>query len=335
MTGTQLVIGADIGGTKTLLALAEAGSAMPRILFQQRYASGEQAGIEPMLETFLRDAQGAGMAAAPLAHACFGVAGPIDGRRAKPTYLPWSVDADALAARFGIGGVTLVNDFAAAAAGVLTLQPDELVTLQAGRPDDRGPRVVLGAGTGLGVAFLVWTGADWQVIAGEGGHVGFAPADEEQVALWRCLKARHGRVTAERVVSGAGLADIYRCLVTSGLPGHAPDPLLAADAPAAIAQAAAQGCTTATHALETFVAAYGAFAGDLALSVLARGGVYLAGGIAPKTLPWLRGEAFSAAFNAKQGHAALSRAVPVYVVTNERLGLQGAAWLAARTCRQP
>lgn len=327
---SQLLLAGDIGGTKTLLALARSDGALPRILFQRRYASGEQPAFESMLQSFLAEARAAGMGNPPIARACFGVAGPVAGRQAKPTYLPWTLDADLMEGRFGIGRVALVNDFAAAAAGVLTLDTRELVALQEGDPQEHAPRVVLGAGTGLGVAFLFWTGARWQVVSGEGGHVGFAPVNEEQVDLWRCLQARHGRVTAERVVSGAGLAEIYGCLVQAGLAPESPDPLASADPPAAVARAADQGTGSAKRAMQVFARAYGAFAGDLALTVLARGGVFLAGGVAPKILPWLQDGSFCAAFDAKQGHGTLNRRVPVYVVTNEHLGLQGAAWLAAQ-----
>lgn len=328
---SQLLLAGDIGGTKTLLALARPEGEVPRLLFRRRYPSAEQSDFEAMLAAFLAEARAAGLTGEPIARACFGVAGPIAGRQAKPTYLPWSLDAEGIEQRFGIGTTNLVNDFAAAAAGILTLETGELVTLQHGEPRPHAPRVVLGAGTGLGVALLVWSGSDWQVVSGEGGHVGFAPSDAEQLDLWRCLAERHGRVTAERVVSGAGLADTYRCLVQRGLPSESPDPLSSPDAPAAVAQAAGGGAGTAARALGIFVRAYGAFAGDLALTVLARGGVFLAGGIAAKILPWLQDGAFRDAFNAKQGHGTLNRAVPVHVVTNEQLGLQGAAWLASRS----
>jgi glucokinase len=330
-----LLLAGDIGGTKTLLALAQAQGEVPRLLFQRRYASGEQADFDTMLAAFLDEARAAGLGGEPIARACFGVAGPIAGRQAKPTYLPWTLDADVIERRYAIGTTTLVNDFAAAAAGILTLEAGELVTLQEGEPQQHAPRVVLGAGTGLGVAFLVWNGSDWQVVSGEGGHVGFAPADAEQLDLWRCLAERHGRVTAERVVSGAGLADIYRCLVQAGLAPESPDPLTSPDPPAAVALAAGHGSGTATRALGIFVRAYAAFAGDLALTVLARGGVFLAGGIAAKILPWLQDGAFRDSFNAKQGHGILTSRVPVHVVANEHLGLQGAAWLASRSTPRP
>lgn len=325
-----LLLGGDVGGTKTLLALAGGASDSPAILFQRRYASREQSGFQSMLDGFLAEARAEGIATDRIARACFGVAGPISGRTAKPTYLPWTLDADAIAARHGMGDALLVNDFAAAAAGILTLPTSELVALQDGQREDFAPRAVLGAGTGLGVAFLIWTGVRWQVIPGEGGHVGFAPADEEQIALWRCFAARYGRVSAERVVSGAGIEDIYRCLVASGAPPHHPDPLLEQDVPNAISGAAAHGATTPGHAVDLFVRAYGAFAGDMALTVMARGGVYLAGGIAPKILPLLQQGAFCEAFNAKMGHSILTRSMPVHVVTNQQLGLQGAVWLAGQ-----
>jgi glucokinase len=327
-----VIVAGDIGGTKTLLALAEAGAdGLPAIRFERRYASRDHGEFEPLLARFLAEAAAAGHACGTLAHASFGVAGPVSGRRVKPTYLPWTLDADALAAGHGIGGVTLVNDFAAAAAGVLTVGPQHLVTLQAGEPRPQAPKVVVGAGTGLGVAFLIWSGTDWQIVAGEGGHAGFAPADEEQAALWRHLHLRYRRVTAERVVSGLGLFDIYRFLVEErGWAADTPDPAHAPDPPAAVAAAAARGGAAAVRAMEIFVHAYGAFAGDLALTVLARGGVYVAGGIAARILPWLRGGRFVAGFTAKEGHATLAAAMPLHVVTEEQLGLHGAAWIALR-----
>jgi len=328
-----MVLAGDIGGTKTLLALAQAEGNAPRIVFERRYPSGGFADFESIADAFLAEARDTGVATQPLRHACFGVAGPIDGRRAKPTYLPWTLDADALTLRLGSGGTTLVNDFAAAAAGVLTLVQDELVTLQPGSPQSEAPRVVVGAGTGLGVAFLIHSHEDWQVIAGEGGHAGFAPGNEEQVELWHCLRQRHQRVTVERVVSGAGLVDIYRCLVDSGLTPDQPDPLSEADAAAAVAAAASRQAPTASQAMQMFVEAYGAFSGDLGLTVMARGGIFIAGGIAPKILPWLTQGSFIAAFNAKMGHGALTRLMPVHVVTNEKLGLRGAARLALRAAQ--
>jgi len=184
---------------------------------------------------------------------------------------------------------------------------------------------LIGAGTGLGVAFLVGRGSELQVISGEGGHVAFAPADEQQEALWRHLRSSLGRVELEHVLSGAGLARIYLhlrsigCFAKSAALGDG-------DPAAAIARAGIEkGDALALAALDLFIACYGAAAGDYALAALARGGVFVAGGIAPKILARLRAGGFMAAFNAKGKFTEAARACPVHVVTNERLGLLGAA----------
>ena len=195
-----MFLGGDLGGTKTLLALAEQDAAGGiRIVRQQRFASADYATFELMLDEFLADRPS-------IAAACFGVAGPTDGRNAKLTYLPWSLAASELGRRFAIPRVTLANDFAAAAHGLPLVEPERIVTLHAGQPVERAARVILGAGTGLGVAGLVWQGAGYRVIAGEGGHIGFAPQTSQQGELWRWLLQRNGRVTTEDIVSGPGLA---------------------------------------------------------------------------------------------------------------------------------
>jgi len=270
-----LLLGGDIGGTKTLLALAQPNE-LP--LFERRYSSQDYGDFDTLLADFLQEARENGLTA-PIRAAAFGVAGPVTANRAQLTYLPWFLDGAAIATRFALGSVSLVNDFAAAAAGIASLAPEQVVTLQGGSPLLDAPRVALGAGTGLGVAFLLPQGDHWRVVPGEGGHLGFAATDEAQVALWRELQAEFGRVTAETVVSGPGLARIDRHL--SRVAGAARNL-----EPAAISAAALAGddpIAAATIAL--FLKCYGAFAGDLALSVLARGGVYLCGGVAPKLLP--------------------------------------------------
>ena len=209
------------------------------------------------------------------------------------------------------------NDFVAAAHGIDVLRPEDFATLQAGEPVPHAPQVVIGAGTGLGVAYRVWEGARYAVIGGEGGHTGFAPADERQAGLWRMLHAELGHVSAEHVVSGAGLVRIHDYLRN----GHG-----AALVPEEVA---ASSDAIARAAVDLFLKCYGAAAGDHALAILARGGVWLAGGIAPKLLSRLRSGPFLAAFGAKGTHARLMARFPVNVVVNERLGLLGAAKLAA------
>lgn len=314
-TGGRLVLGGDIGGTKTLLALAGDDG----IVLERRYCSRDWADFPTLLRAFLDEA---GSGADGIASACFGVAGPVDENRAQLTYLPWTLDGPALAGAFGLGRVVVVNDFAAAAQGVAALRPGDIATLQAGRPLDRAPRLLIGAGTGLGVAALLPEGAGWRTVGGEGGHIGFSPADEAQLAVWRHLYRPGGRVTAENVISGPGLAAIYESLRKVSPGGTA-----IAD-PAEIA-AAAETVPRARQAIDLFIAAYGAFAGDLALLFMARGGVYLGGGIAPKLLPHFRGGGFVRAFRSRGPHAALMPDFPIRLVLDERLGLLGALAIAA------
>jgi glucokinase len=309
-----MILGGDIGGTKTLLALAGDDG----IVCERRYPSRDWPDFPALLRAFLDDAGHP----ANIVAACFGVAGPVDDNRAKVTYLPWVVDGKSLAETFGIGSVAVLNDFATAAQGVAALRPGDLVTLQAGLPLERSPRLLIGAGTGLGVAGLVPEGDGWRTIGGEGGHIGFSPADEDQLSVWRHLARAGGRVTAENVISGPGLAAIYE-----SLDKVSPGSTAIAD-PAAIV-AAAETEPRARRALDIFIAAYGAFAGDLALLFMARGGVYLGGGIAPKILPRLQQGGFVRAFGARGAHAWLMAGFPVRVVTDERLGLLGALAIAA------
>lgn len=302
----MLLLG-DVGGTNTRLALAEPGTWEP--LAEHRYINADFPGFEAVLADYL-----AGNPVA-ITGACLAVAGPIadHGRFARLTNLPWSIDADTLATRHGLGRLLLVNDFTAAALGVTATPGECLAPLQAGEPLITAPRLVVGAGTGLGMAVLLPEGGRWRVVPGEGGHVGFSPQDEDQLRVHTALLAEYGRVTWERVVSGPGLSEIHRIL--AGVRQE----------PAAVAEAALAGEAAARRSTDVFLAAYGAFAGDMALAVLARGGVFLAGGIAAKLLPLLPGSPFLAAFNAKAEHADLAARMPVAVATDAALGLRGAA----------
>jgi len=327
-----MIIAGDIGGTKTLLALFDPDARAPR--FERRYDSHAQPDFPSLLSQFLEDARSATGVRPQVERACFGIAGPVLDDHVKVTNLPWEMDARGLERLFGISRVRLLNDFAAAAHGVEALGEDDVLTLQAGAPIVDAPRVVLGAGTGLGVAYSVADGAGYRVIAGEGGHAAFAPADEEQVALWRHVHAGSARVVLEHVLSGSGLARVYEFLRAARR--HPESPIVAremaeGDSAAVIARNAMdRNDPLASAALDLFVAIYGAAAGDHALNVVARGGVFIAGGIAPKILPRITAGGFLSAFNAKADFSALTRQMPVRVVTNEKLGLIGAAQYAAR-----
>jgi glucokinase len=297
----------DVGGTKVLLAYVDEDG---RIVGRQRLASADFPDFVSLLDAFI---SGGGHS---VAGGCLAVAGPVadDGRSAKITNLPWTIDAAALEARFRLGQLRLINDFAGVALGVTTLAPDQLVAVQAGVPSADGLKLVLGAGTGMGVAALLGD----RILPIEGGHVGFAPADATQARIWSVLMREQGRVTVERVVSGAGLAAIHRILTGE------------TDDPANIGARALAGEPTVRQSVEVFFACYGAFAGDAALAFMARGGVYLAGGVTQKLLPLLADSPFLAAFNAKAEHADLAHRMPVHAVTDPDIGLIGAAALACR-----
>jgi glucokinase len=328
-----MILVGDAGATKTLLEVGVLREGRWYPAFSRRYAAAEHPNFDSVLRAFLDEWTAQCRAQETLTHACFGVAGPTFDNRTQMTNLAWLVDGNAIAATFGIPRVRVVNDFAAAASGVEMLQDADLVVLQAGEPLPNAPRLVIGAGTGLGVAYLIWVKDGFHVIAGEAGHAGFAPSTLEQLELWRDLHSRHGRVAAERVVSGPGLVRIHEFMMRyEGGAVAAADGLRASATPAAITHAALRsGDSLCARALDMFISCYGAVAGDHALAVLARGGVYVAGGIAPKILQRLSGGEFLKAFNGRGLDSDAVRKVPVSVVTNERLAVLGAALTAARS----
>jgi glucokinase len=303
-----VILCGDIGGTKTLLGLAQ----NDEFVVDRRYANADFPDFESILAAFLTETQ---TDPSRIVGGCLAVAGPIadDGRQAKLTNLPWSIDAEALSARFGLPALRLVNDFAAAALGAVTASSAQRFTVQERAPLAAAPCLVVGAGTGLGMAIVLPQGKQWRVVAGEGGHAAFAPADEQQMALWAFLRARHGRVTWERVVSGPGLASIHEFVAGVEL---SPQEI--------VARALADPNCAERRSLDLFLATYGAFAGDMALACLARGGVFLAGGIAARLMPVLRQSPFLAAFNAKAEHTGIVARMPIQVATDPLLGLRGA-----------
>jgi glucokinase len=326
------ILAGDIGGTNTRLRIVRRGAHGLERVREQRYASGSYPGLAAILRDFLAAAPG------PVAAACLAVAGPVraypGGERVAVTNLPWEIDGAALAREFGWARARLINDFQAIGYGIEALAASELVTLQAGEAVAHGPRAVIGAGTGLGQGLLVWQGEHYEAIATEGGHAGFGPGDELELELARWLLRTHGHASWELVVSGPGLVRLYQFLRARGA---APESaavaaaLAGGDPAAAIAHAALEGGDAlAGQALDLFVRLYGAQAGNLALTLGATGGVYVAGGIAPKILARLQGGAFIEAFRAKGGMAGFVTAVPVRVVMNEQVGLLGAALVASR-----
>jgi glucokinase len=330
----KLVLAGDIGGTKTLLQLAAVRDGVFHPLYERRFDSAAHDDFSSLVREFMRAAELLPAAARPVDAACFGVAGPIHGKSAKITNLSWTIDAGELASEFGIANVSLINDFTAVGCGIEALHEDDLTSLQEGVPELHGTRAVLGAGTGLGEGVLVWQGDHYQALPSEGGHVDFAPADEDQDGLLRYLRPIFGHVSYERILSGDGLVKIFEYLTGSGLQAaSAPlrQAMLEKDPAAAISEFALDGRDAAAdRALDMFVAIYGAQAGNLALTTLARGGVYVAGGIAPKIMVKLKSGGFVRAFNAKGRFSALMQSIPLRVVMNPKVGLLGAALVASR-----
>jgi len=318
-----LVLAGDIGGTHTRLTLAETEGATVRLLHTGRYLNARAQGLEEHLSDFLAHLPRPGSA-------CFAVAGPTDGRHVRLTNLPWAIDAGSIESAFHVPRARLINDFQAVGYGIAALDDAHLAVLQPGHPEPQAARAVLGAGTGLGVTFCIHEAGGYRPLPSEGGHIGFAPADPEQDALLRFLREKYRRASVERILSGSGIVDLYRFgLHQTGQPGEE-HPLLGGPLPAAAVTGAALDASdpTAVRAMALFCRIYGQTAGDLALLAQATGGVYLAGGIAPKILALLMQRHFLEGFLAKGRFSDWMRRVPVKVVLDEDVGLKGAALAA-------
>lgn len=324
------VLSGDIGGTKTRLAVISVSGVQTNIAREVTCSSRDYATFEALLGNFLSDSEIPNCAA-------FGVAGPVHGGVAQTTNLPWRIDADALQQQFGFAQCTLLNDLEATAYGLPALGEDDLLTLQAGAPDARGNAAVIAAGTGLGEAGLYWDGQRHHPFATEGGHASFSPSDERDFALLCHLQQQHTHVSWERVVSGMGLISLHeflRLYRQIAVPSWLAEEIRSGDAAAAIAQAAHSGRDEiCLETLTWFVRLYGAEAGNLALKVMSRGGMYIGGGIAPKILPLLKQGAFLDAFLNKGRMRPLLEAMPVSVILNDRAALFGAALHAAQLAR--
>ena len=322
------LLAGDIGGTKTLLQIFKAGEAREPLL-RKSYPSAGYAGLAEIVAEFLREAN-----VQEVASACLALAGPVAGRKVTLTNLPWIVDADALAAKFRISSVTLINDFEAVGLGVAALESADLLPLQQGREQEHGVRIVVGAGTGLGVAWLTWQEGRYAVHPSEGGHMDFAPTDAVQYALLQYLQQRHGHVSYERIVSGPGLVAIFEFLRDSGRATPSAElisAMQAGDAAAAIAVFAGEpGEVIAVQALEMFTQIYGAFVGNVALAALPRGGIFVAGGIAAKISARMQSGGFMRAFLDKGRFHGLLSTLPLSIVANPQIGLLGASLVAQR-----
>jgi len=303
---------------------------MPELVTETVYSSAGFDGLESVVAGFL------GQTGTEVERGCIAVAGPVEDGVYRFPNLDWEIRADGFGERVGIARVEIINDFEAVGYGIPALEPGHILTLQEGHPHSRGPLALIGAGTGLGEGYLVWEGGRYVVHASEGGHADFAPGDRTQELLLSHLRERYGHVSWERVVSGHGLTNIYEFLRDSGAAPAESDEVRRAlesgeDAAEVISRYAVRGeDPLCSEALGVFVRAFGAQAGNLALTLGATGGVYVAGGIAPKILDVLRAGPFLEAFRAKGRLSELMEEFPVRVVTNDGVGLLGAAVVAAR-----
>ncbi len=322
-----MILAGDIGGTNTRLAFVEKqdGCLTPRV--EATFPSREHASLEAVLRKFLAANPH------PVSCAAFGIAGPVRNGRCDATNIPWVVDAVLLAKELGLDRTGLINDLEANAWGLGALEPSDFAVLNTGAPDAQGNAAIVSAGTGLGEAGLYWDGAMHRPFATEGGHADFAPRNRLEAELLEHLLKQFSRVSYERVVSGPGLLNVYRFLRDTGRgeePAWLAERMRQQDPSAVISQAALRReSALCEQALDLFVTLYGAEAGTVGLKLLATGGVYLGGGIAPKILPKLQDPNFLNAFTAQGRLKPLMQAMPVRVILNDKTALLGAARYAA------
>lgn len=331
MNQTVRVLAGDIGGTKTRLAIIDVSGAVPgditgatlQTLAEETYPSPDYPTFAGIVQRFL-SSHPCGCEAA-----CFGVAGPVRNGVAETTNLPWRLVARDLGDALEITRVALLNDLEANAWGIQILDAGDFCVLQEGDPDPAGNAAIIAAGTGLGEAGIYRDRWQQRPFATEGGHTDFSPASELEIAFLRYLRERYARVSWERVLSGPGLVNIHaflRAYRKRAVPGWLAEALRSADPAAAISRAALlERDDICVEALDLFVHFYGVEAGNLALKMMATGGVYLGGGIAPKIIEKLRGERFIQGFRSKGRMQPLLESMPVQVILNDRTALYGPA----------
>ncbi len=320
-----MLLAGDIGGTKTELAVYESVTALAMPIANDIFHSKEYKGLEDIVREFL------GKHKVEVDRACFGVAGPVVAGKATITNLPWTIEASLLKNDLKLRSVVLMNDLEAIASAVPFLQHTELETLNIGEPAVNGPLAVIAPGTGLGEAFLTWDSQSYLAHTSEGGHADFAPTDELQIGLLRYLQPRFEHVSYEWVCSGHGMPNLYAYLKETRYaeePAWLTEQLAQAKDPnAVIAQAAldkADPLSVAT--IKLFVSILAAEAGNLALKILSTGGLYIGGGIPRHVLPFVKDASFMQAFLHKGRLSEVLKPMPVHVIMNAKVGLQGAAY---------
>ena len=326
-----MVLAGDIGGTNTRLAFFQVESQRLHLVSEAVFPSRSYQNLQQIVSEFASSQSYRAEAA------CFGIAGPVNKGVVQTPNLPWTVVAAAIADEIGLTSIQLLNDLEANAHGIALLSAGDTISINPGSPEPTGNRAVISAGTGLGEAGLFWNGQKHVVCASEGGHGDFAPRNDLEVELLCYLERQFQHVSYERVLSGPGLVNIYNFLRDTGR-AEEPDWLrleMQTSNPAAVISRAALAGKDALcqQALDLFVSIYGAEAGNLGLRFMATAGVFLGGGIAPKIAPRLASAVFMESFTAKGRMSSLLQAMPVYIITNEKTALLGAALVAAQSTR--
>ena len=328
-----MILAGDVGGTKVDLELYQFDKGQLTSAHSRKFHARDFPGLVEIVNAFLQECkQTLGQPIDVLA-ACFGVPGPVRHGRLKLTNLPWMLDSAKLAVDLKIEHVFLINDLEANGYGIAELTPEQILEISKGDPNAEGNRGLIAAGTGLGEAILVWDGQNYKPMASEGGHSDFAPRNEEEIELLRYLqKILNGRVSSERVVSGIGLANVYAyCRDVKKLeePAWLKERMANEDPNAVIGELGESGQSPlCVDALNIFVSAYGAEAGNLALKILSTGGMYVGGGIAPKLLKKMQDGTFMKAFTDKGRLSDLLVQTPVRLILESRAALMGAAAFA-------
>jgi glucokinase len=317
-----MILAGDVGGTKSNLGLFDLRQGKLVRLAYKHYTSHEFAGLHEVAQDFLRQNN------AKVTAASFGIAGPIVNNTVHATNLPWVVDGAEMASFLGLREVRLLNDLEAAAYGIRVMEPADLEVVYPGTPNPQATQVVIAAGTGLGEGILFWNGREHVPVATEGGHADFSPSTDQQANLWKFLKKKNDFVSAEILLSGRGFQNIHEFLSPyEKHPGFDPttDP-----APEITRRALSGECPVCVATLNLWIEIYGSEAGNFALRALARGGIYVAGGIAVKVLPKLKDGRFAAAVRHKEKLEDFLSTIPITVVLNQDCPLMGAAFVASQ-----
>jgi glucokinase len=326
MKNSTCVLAGDIGGTKTNLGLFVPGKARPKARVTATFASRSAENLEVIIAQMLKRYP------ATIKAACFGIAGPVINGECRTTNLPWVVSEKKLQERFGWQQTRLINDLSATALAVPLLNYREVKALNGVRIRKGHNIGLVAPGTGLGKALLIFSEGRYRPVASAGGHASFAPSDESETDLWQYLHAHFGHVSAERVLSGQGLVNIYDWLKSRGTFAESPGiqaAMRTSDPARVISENAIAGESDLCRAaLQRFCRIFGSVAGNLALTGMTTGGIFLGGGIPPKILPVLQGEHFMATFNAKGRFETFMERIPVRVILNDRAALMGAAYYA-------